>query len=185
MIKTWCRYYKRCHAVVHQRTKNAWRKPNGPDFSLRRHRSTFHRFLKMLACFDGLVVTCIFLMYALPVMCSTYKKVKQFFLHTQRRQNVKNLGEAKPIWHPYIIHSGNQPYTKWLTGDQGLKNWTGGTWNIIKLIRMNSRFALIHKKAQEQKLLKNWTILKNLKEKKNQISALFSSQRPPSHRFGS
>ena len=109
MIKTWCRYYKRCHAVVHQHTKNAWRKPNGPDFSLRRHRSTFHRFLKMLACFDGLVVTCIFFMYALPVMCSTYKKVKQFFLHTQRRQNVKNLGEAKPIWHPYIIHSGNQP----------------------------------------------------------------------------
>ena len=45
-------------------------------FSLRRHRSTFHRFLKMLACFDGLVVTWIFLMYALPVMCSTYKKVR-------------------------------------------------------------------------------------------------------------
>ena len=29
------------------------------------------------------------------------------------------------------------------------------TWNTIKLIGMNSRFALIHKKAQEQKLLKN------------------------------
>lgn len=43
--------------------------------SLRRHRSTFHRFLKMLACFDVLVVTCIFLMYALPVMSSGYKKV--------------------------------------------------------------------------------------------------------------
>ena len=63
--------------------KNAWRKPNGPDFSLRRHRSTFHRFLKMLACFDGLVVTCIFLMYALPVMCSTYKKVKHFFPYSE------------------------------------------------------------------------------------------------------
>ena len=38
---------------------------------------------------------------------------------------------------------------------------------------MNSRFALIHKKAQKTKL-------KNLKErKKNQISALFSTHRPP------
>ena len=42
--------------------------------SLRRHRSTFHRFLKMLACFDALVVTCIFLMYALPVLAPWYKK---------------------------------------------------------------------------------------------------------------
>ena len=58
--------------------------------------------------------------------------------------------------------------------DQGLQNWTGGTWNTIKLIGMDSRFALIHEKAQEQK----W--LKNLKEKKkNQISALFLTQRPP------
>ena len=54
--------------------------------------------------------------------------------------------------------------------DQGLQNWTGGTWNIIKLIGMNSRFALIHKKAQEQKLLKIGTILKNLKEKKSNFS---------------
>ena len=43
-------------------------------FSLRRHRSTFHRFLKMLACFDALVVTGIFLMYALPVLVPWYKK---------------------------------------------------------------------------------------------------------------
>ena len=50
--------------------------------------------------------------------------------------------------------------------DQGLKNWTGGTWNMIKLIGMNTKFTLIHKKAQEQKWLKNETILKNLKEKK-------------------
>ena len=42
-----------------------------------------------------------------------------------------------------------------LSEDQGLQNWTGGTWDIIKLIGMNSRFALIHKKAQEHKLLKN------------------------------
>ena len=40
------------------------------------------------------------------------------------------------------------------------------------MIGMSSRFAKIHKKAQGQK----W--LKNLKEKKNQISALFSTQRP-------
>ena len=44
---------------------------------------------------------------------------------------------------------------------------------------MNSRFASIHKKVQEQKLLKNGTILKNLKGKKDQISALFLTQRPP------
>ena len=44
--------------------------------SLRRHRSTFHRFLKMLACFDVLVVNCIFLMYALPVLAPWYKKVR-------------------------------------------------------------------------------------------------------------
>ena len=35
--------------------------------------------------------------------------------------------------------------------DQGLQNWTGGTLNIIKLIGMNSRFASICIKAQEQK----------------------------------
>ena len=64
-----------CWPPVH---KKAWSKLYGLNFSLRRHRSTFHRFLKMLACFDGLVVTCIFLMYALPVMCTTYKKVKHF-----------------------------------------------------------------------------------------------------------
>ncbi len=44
--------------------------------SLFRHRSSFHRFLKMLACFDASVVTCIFLMYALPVMSKEYKQVQ-------------------------------------------------------------------------------------------------------------
>jgi hypothetical protein len=29
--------------------------------------------------------------------------------------------------------------------DLGLQNWTGGTWNTIKLIGMNLRFALIYK----------------------------------------
>ena len=37
---------------------------------------------------------------------------------------------------------------------QELQNWTGGTLNIIKLIGMNSRFASICIKAQEQK----WSI---------------------------
>jgi hypothetical protein len=36
--------------------------------------------------------------------------------------------------------------------DQGLQNWTGGTQNIMKLIGLISRFALIHKKAQKQKV---------------------------------
>ena len=44
---------------------------------------------------------------------------------------------------------------------------------------MNSRFAKIQKKAQEQKQLKKWAIVKDLKEKKNQSAALFSTQRPP------
>ena len=60
-----------------------------------------------------------------------------------------------------------------------LQNWTGGPLKPIELKGMSSRFTKIHKKAHKQKWLKNWTILKNLKEKKsNQISALFSRQRP-------
>ena len=35
--------------------------------------------------------------------------------------------------------------------DQGLQNWTGGTLKTIKLIGMNSRFAKICTKTQEQK----------------------------------
>ena len=48
----------------------------------------------------------------------------------------------------------------------------------MKLTGINFRFALIDKKAQEQKWLKNWTILKNVK-KKIQILALFSTKTPP------
>jgi hypothetical protein len=36
-----------------------------------------------------------------------------------------------------------------------LQNWAGDTLKPIKLIGMNSRFAKIHKEAQEQKWLKN------------------------------
>ena len=36
-----------------------------------------------------------------------------------------------------------------------LQNWVGGPLKPIKLIGINSRFAKIHKKAQEQKWLKN------------------------------
>ena len=42
----------------------------------RSSQSIFHKFLKMLACFDALVVSCIFLMYALPVLAPWYKKVR-------------------------------------------------------------------------------------------------------------
>ena len=57
---------------------------------------------------------------------------------------------------------------------------SGGTSNKIELIGMNSRFALIQKKAQEQKLLKNLTILKNLKEKKVKFQPCIKpTQRPP------
>ena len=62
--------------------------------------------------------------------------------------------------------------------DQGLQNWTGGTLNIIKLIGMNSRFAKNCKKAQEQKRLENWTILKNLTEKKISNSPMCLTQWP-------
>jgi hypothetical protein len=48
-----------------------------------------------------------------------------------------------------------------------LQNWAGGILKLIELIEMNSRFVKIHKKAQEQKWLKNWRILKNLKDKKS------------------
>ena len=46
-------------------------------------------------------------------------------------------------------------------GGQGLQNWTGGTWNIIKLIGMNSRFTLIPKKAQELNNFENFEIKKS------------------------
>jgi hypothetical protein len=46
--------------------------------------------------------------------------------------------------------------------DQGLQNWTGGTFNTIKLVGMNSRFACICIKAQEQKMTEKWN---NLTEK--------------------
>jgi hypothetical protein len=55
-----------------------------------------------------------------------------------------------------------------------LQNWAEGTLKPIK-------FANIHKKTQEQKWLKNWTILKNLKET-TQISVLRSFARPASGR---
>ena len=47
-----------------------------------------------------------------------------------------------------------------------LQKWAGGAFKPIKLIEMNSRFAKLHIKAQEQKWLKNWSFLKNLEEKK-------------------
>ena len=43
--------------------------------TLKRHRSMFHKFLKMMATFDLMVVTCILLMYSLPVMSSDFNMV--------------------------------------------------------------------------------------------------------------
>ncbi len=43
--------------------------------NLRRHRSTFHRFLKMLASFDLLVVACCVFMYSLPALSRQFHKV--------------------------------------------------------------------------------------------------------------
>jgi hypothetical protein len=60
-----------------------------------------------------------------------------------------------------------------------LQNWAGGTLKPIKLIGMNSRFAKIHEKAQEQKWLEKLNNCNKFERKKNHISALFSTQRPP------
>ena len=46
--------------------------------------------------------------------------------------------------------------------DQGLQNWTGDTLTIVKLIGMNSRFASICIKAQEQQMTEK---LNNLTKK--------------------
>ena len=57
-------------------------------------QSIFHKFLKMLACFDALVVSCIFLMYALPVLAPWYKKVRlgsNFFLRPAQTHHGKSF----------------------------------------------------------------------------------------------
>ena len=43
--------------------------------TLKRHRSMFHKFLKMMATCDLMVVSCILLMYSLPVMSSDFNTV--------------------------------------------------------------------------------------------------------------
>jgi hypothetical protein len=60
--------------------------------------------------------------------------------------------------------------------DQGLQNWIGGTWNSIKLIGMNSRFALIHKKAQEHKWLKKLNNFEKFERKKSNFSPVLNPQ---------
>ena len=44
-------------------------------YSLHKYNSSFHRFLKMLAVFDVLVVGCCLWMYSLPTLSSTFKQV--------------------------------------------------------------------------------------------------------------
>ena len=61
-----------------------------------------------------------------------------------------------------------------------LQNWTEGTLKPIKLIGMNFRFTKIHKNSQKGTGTKMAEKLNNFErfDKENQISALFSTQRP-------
>ena len=62
---------------------------------------------------------------------------------------------------------------------QELQNWTGGALNIIKLIEKAPSFATLCWKLKTNiisEILKNF---ENLKEKKNQNSALCSTHWPP------
>jgi hypothetical protein len=52
---------------------------------------------------------------------------------------------------------------------QELQIWTGGTLNIIKLIRMNSTLAQILGKLKNNKMSKNLKNLENLTEKRAKI----------------
>ena len=52
---------------------------------------------------------------------------------------------------------------------QELQNWTGGPKDQCKLIGIKSRFALIDRKAQEQKNMEILGILKISKEKNVKI----------------
>ena len=47
-------------------------------YSLHKYNSSFHRFLKMLAVFDVLVVGCCLWMYSLPTLSSTFKQVSNW-----------------------------------------------------------------------------------------------------------
>ena len=60
--------------------------------------------------------------------------------------------------------------------DQALQNWAGGTFKLIKLIGINSRFALFDKKAQEQKWLKNSAILKKIVKKRSNFSPVLNPE---------
>ena len=55
------------------------------------------------------------------------------------------------------------------------------TLKPIKLIEINSRLALIDEKAQEQKWLKNLTILKNFERKKKIRYQPWSQHSQPRH----
>ena len=57
---------------------------------------------------------------------------------------------------------------------QELQNWTGGPKDQCKLIGIKSRFALIDRKAQEQKKHGNFRNFENFKGKKRQNSPLCS-----------
>ena len=58
---------------------------------------------------------------------------------------------------------------------QELQIWTGGALNIVKLIGMNITFAQILEKFKNNKMSENLKNFENLKEKKDQNSALYST----------
>ena len=59
------------------------------------------------------------------------------------------------------------------------QNWTGGALNIIKLMGMKISFPKILGKLKKIKLSENMRNFENLKKKKGQNSAFYSTQWPP------
>jgi hypothetical protein len=65
-------------------------------------------------------------------------------------------------------------------GDQGLQNWTGGKYlDHNKIDRIELQIRTNSQKDTGTKMAKKLNNLEKLERKKNQISALFSTQRPP------
>ena len=123
--------------------------------------------------------------FLIAMVQSRILTVSIFYLDT----NLSNL-EIRRIWYGWSSTVGINPT---LSDPFTPRNSKLGPLKPIKLIGINSRDALIDKKTQEQKWLKIWTILKNLKEKKSDFSPLLNPDtswwlarcpRPLNHRFG-
>ena len=57
----------------------------------------------------------------------------------------------------------------------GLQNWAGGTLKSIKLIRMNSRFAKVHKKGTGTKMAEKLNNFEKFERKEIQLCAQLSN----------